>query len=190
MIEVTVADVVKQKVMEKYPFSNYVIVLLDNTGKRALPIWVGRQDGESIAMALQNFVEWRPGTHSFYAGLLKSIKARVQEVRIETLREKVFYAIVKVKCGNNTGEVDARPSDGIALSLLTGCPIFATEEVLNFGGVDIPDISGKSITHSGVNSIIGDIEEIQRSSLDKLKKLTLEDVARAKAALINSVFNN
>jgi hypothetical protein len=58
------------------------------------------------------------------------------------------------------------------------------------GGTDIPNASGKAISGSGLNQIIGDIEEIEHASLDKLKNLTIEDVARAKEALINSVFNN
>lgn len=77
-------------------------------------------------------------TLNFFVSLLQAINAEVEQVRVEALKETTFYAIVKIRCGKNVSEVDARPSDAIALAVLTGSPIFVAEDVLERAGADIP----------------------------------------------------
>ncbi len=140
MIKVTVADVVKQEREDKH---FQVVVLLDEAGRRALPIWVGPVEGQAIAMGLREYTPFRPMTFDFMAKLLQAAGVEVEEVRVEALKEDTFYAIVKLHCGDRVREIDARPSDAIALALRLGSPIYVAEGVWAKAGFDIPEETGK-----------------------------------------------
>jgi bifunctional DNase/RNase len=197
MVKVTIADVIKPKPKEGQEplFDNYVVVLYDEAGRRLLPIWVGLAEGESIAVGLSDLAFPRPLTHRFYSGLLQSINARVEEVRVVTLKKDTFYAVVKIRCGKKTSEVDARPSDAIALAVLNDVPIFVAEDVLEAAGTIIPkDVKG-SPNRKGLETIINGIGERQRKYKAQLATImkqhherSQEDITRAGEAFIASLF--
>ena len=191
MIKVTIADVVKRerKEEEGRTYAPYVIVLQDEAGKRALPIWVGPHEGETIAMGLNEFSTPRPMTFNFFVSLLQAINAEVEQVRVETLKENIFYAIVKIRCGKNVSELDARPSDAIALAVLTGSPIFVAEDVLERAGADIPQAAKAPPERKGVESILREIEEMQRQTQAQLRRgISPEELAKGRDELIAAVF--
>jgi RNA polymerase sigma factor (sigma-70 family) len=160
MVKVTIADVVKLERKElKQLYEQYVIVLHDEEGKRLLPIWVGPFEGESIAIGLSDFVMPRPLTHHFCSSLLQSINARVEEVCVVALKINTFYAVVKMRCGKKTSEIDARPSDAIALAVLNNVPIFVDEEVLATAGIKIPKTVKGSPNRKGLGKITKELEE-------------------------------
>lgn len=192
MVRVTIADIVKaeQKGEQGHPWAQYVIILCDESGKRALPIWIGPHEGEIIAIGLNEFSTPRPLTFNFFVSLLQVINAEVEQVRVETLKENIFYAIVKVRCGKKVSELDARPSDAIALAVLTGSPIFAAEDVLERAGADIPPTAKVAPERKGVASILREIEEIQRQMRAQFRRtLSPEELARARDKTIASVFS-
>jgi RNA polymerase sigma factor (sigma-70 family) len=193
MIKVTIADVVKRERTDDQGrlHTLYAIVLQDEAGKRALPIWVGPFEGSSIAMGLGEFSTQRPMTYNFFVSLLQAIDAQVEQVRVEMLKGNTFYAIVKIRCGRTTREVDARPSDALGLAVLTGSPIFVAEDVLQVAGVDIPPAAKASPARSGVESILREIGEIQRQEQEQLSHaLTQEEITRAKEELIVAIFGS
>jgi bifunctional DNase/RNase len=102
-------------------------ILMLEGGGRSLKIWVGMPEALSVAVMLENVELPRPGTHHLTAALLGASGAAVREVRINRLAEHTFYADVVLTDG---AAVDARPSDGIALALLTRAPILVDETVL------------------------------------------------------------
>ncbi|HEV8023591.1 MAG TPA: bifunctional nuclease family protein [Candidatus Nanopelagicales bacterium] len=119
--------------------SNTPIVLLRETeGERYLPIWVGAVEATAIAYAQQGVVPPRPLTHDLMKDLLEALGAAVTEVRITALEDGVFYAIIAFDSGL---EVQARPSDAIALALRADVPIVGAESVLEEAGIAIPDES-------------------------------------------------
>lgn len=189
MKKVTIADVVKQEQTDERGHSHvlHIIVLQDEVGKRALPIWVGFFKGQSIAMGLSEFPIQRPMTFSFFVSLLQAVNAQVEQVRIETLKGDTFYAVVKIRRGKTVSEVDARPSDALALAVLTNSPIFVAEEVLEHGGADIPKAAKTSPARNGVEKILREIGEMQHRR--QAQPLTREESIRAKEELITSVFS-
>ena len=190
MVKVTIADVVKQERTDKQGHSHawYIIVLRDEARKHALPIWVDPFAGQSIATGLGEFSMQRPLTFNFFVSILEAINARVEQVRIATLKGNTFYAIVKMRRGKSVSEVDARPSDALALAVLTGSPVFVAEDVLESAGVDIPQIAKVPPTRNGVESIL---REIQQELQARLRSpLSQEDIARAKEDLIAAVFGS
>jgi RNA polymerase sigma factor (sigma-70 family) len=193
MIKVTISDVVRQERTDNQGRSHmlHIIVLQDEAGQRALPIWVGPFEGSSIAMGLGEFSTQRPMTYNFFVSLLQAINAQVEQVRVEMLKGNTFYAVVKIRCGRTTREVDARPSDALGLAVLTGSPIFVAEDVLKVAGADIPPAAKASPARSGVESILGEIGEMQRQEQEQLSNpRTQEEFTRAKEELIAAIFSS
>jgi RNA polymerase sigma factor (sigma-70 family) len=195
MISVTIADVVKIKATDasaaRSPlapeqFFQHVIVLKDEAGRRALPIWVGPFEGESIAAGMEKFKTPRPMTYDFVSSLLKAIDARIEEVRVEALKDSTFYAIVKVWADGVVREIDARPSDALAIAVRTGSPIFVAEDVMKTAGLTIPDGAEKA-PHEGIRNIVNDLgEQVQRSKSRPV--ITQESAAKMIDELMTAVF--
>ena len=105
-------------------------ILREVGGSRTLQIWMGRYEVEAIAVHLENIQLPRPMTYQFTASLLQATGWSLKEVRIPKVAEGVFYSVVVIDGPEGTAEVDARPSDGINLSLIAGCPIMVEPRVI------------------------------------------------------------
>lgn len=189
MVKVTVADIVTQKKQEEYEGLRCVIVLRDDAGKRALPIWIRAQEGRMIAAGLNKFTTPRPMTVNLFVNMLQAIGAQVEEVRIEQLKDKVFYAIVRIRNGKMVKEVDARPSDAIAVAVLTGSSISVAEDVMESEGIDIPEKAGVSTERMGVDSIVTEMEDEWRRFQSQLAQpVSAEEILKAKEEVVAAVF--
>jgi len=123
MVEVSVADIVRMD-------EKNMVVLLEKGGNRLLPIWVGPFEASAIATGLRAFPTPRPMTFNFIASLLEALDASLIEARVESLKDEVFYGIARLKSSQGEKEVDARPSDVIALAVRTGSPLYVAEEIM------------------------------------------------------------
>lgn len=122
------------------PVSNSpIVVLKDGQEKIFLPIWVGIFEANAIALQLENVSTPRPMTHDLMRNLMKAIEARVEKVVISDLRESTFYAVIHISVAGKTIDVDARPSDAIAIALRTEAPIFVDQSVLDQAQTIAPD---------------------------------------------------
>lgn len=122
------------------PVSNSpIVVLKDGQEKIFLPIWVGIFEANAIALQLENVATPRPMTHDLMRNLMKAIEARVEKVVISDLRESTFYAVIHISVAGKTIDVDARPSDAIAIALRTEAPIFVEQNVLDQAQTIAPD---------------------------------------------------
>ncbi len=121
--------------------SNTPIVLLNEIdGTRYLPIWVGAVEATAIAYAQQDVTPPRPMTHDLMVDLIGELGARLTGVRITSLTDGVFFAILDLMTATGQPhELSARPSDAIALALRIGVPITVAPDVLEVAGVEIPD---------------------------------------------------
>src|SRR5258708_1391573 len=119
------------------PVSNSpIVVLKDEEEKFSLPIWVGIFEANAIALQLENVTTPRPMTHDLLRNMIAELDARVIRVVINDLRDSTFFAQIRVITnhqgeGERTLELDARPSDAIALALRTEAPIFVEQAVLD-----------------------------------------------------------
>jgi RNA polymerase sigma factor (sigma-70 family) len=132
-IDVQVQDVRAVPLAEP-PGERRVVLLAEATGERFLPIWVGQYEGDAIAISLVLAEAPRPLTFAFAARLLGAVGGHVQQVRINRLAEETFYAEVVLDSTIGTHTIDARPSDAIALALVTGAPIRVAAEVMAQAG--------------------------------------------------------
>ena len=111
--------------------SRHVVILKEADRDRYLPIWIGPWEASAIAMKLQGLTPERPLTHDLFATTLEELGVQVDRVVISELAEETFHARILFERDGRTVEVDARPSDALALAVRTGVRIFATVAVLD-----------------------------------------------------------
>lgn len=141
--------------------NRFVVILRDDVHNRWLPIVVGSTEAQAIALQLERITPPRPLTHDLMKNLLDSIEVRVSRVVVNDLRENTYYAFIGLKMNGSHLEIDARPSDAIALALRTAAPIFVSEEVMKKASVSEKDAEEV-------------VEEEPSPALDKLERLNLE----------------
>ena len=123
------------------PVSNMpIIILKDESGESVLPIWVGIFEANAIAMQLEKIVSPRPMTHDLLKTVIETLKAEVSRIEITDLRDNTFFATIHLggDAGGSDGplEIDARPSDAMALALRSSAPILVHQRVLDRSSSD------------------------------------------------------
>ena len=108
----------------------YVLTLEEVGGQRLVPIWIGVNEGNAIGLKLQDEQLPRPMTHDLMNNLLKTLGVKVERVLISDLRDGTYYAVISLMAGARRFEIDARPSDAMALAVRSETPIFVGEKVL------------------------------------------------------------
>lgn len=118
-------------IVSLFPLPQYVVVLEDLEKTRLVPIWIGVNEGNAIALEMQGEKFPRPLTHDLFVNMLKLLNAKIDKVVVSDLKENSYYAVIHLTAGGKTFELDARPSDSLALAVRLHCPIFIEEKVLN-----------------------------------------------------------
>lgn len=118
------------------PSNNPIVLLRERDGDRYLPIWIGAPEASAIAFAQQGVVPPRPLTHDLLKDVIEAVGRRLEEVRIVAVKDNVYFAELVFDGGLT---VSSRTSDAIALALRVGCPIVSADQVLDSGGVPVPD---------------------------------------------------
>ncbi|MFO7444965.1 MAG: bifunctional nuclease family protein [Ignavibacteriaceae bacterium] len=108
----------------------YAILLKEVNGNRRLPIIIGAFEAQAIALEIEGIKPPRPLTHDLLKQIIDNLGASVLEVIIDELRENTFYAKIILEISALSNEVDARPSDAIALAVRTQSPIYVSETVM------------------------------------------------------------
>jgi uncharacterized protein len=155
--------------------SSYVVVLQEKDGARLLPIWIGQPEAESIVLHMHNVKRARPLTHDLVRSLIIGLQARLQRVQITRVEDRTYYGEIHLQHGENLVEIDARPSDCIAIALRLGAPIYANEKLLVDPGDEeeaqddddeAPDFNSSSEesseSESAANEEVSDAERLKR----------------------------
>lgn len=130
----------------------YAILLKETSGVRRLPIIIGAFEAQAIALEMEGIKPPRPLTHDLLKTLIDNLGANVVEILVNELKDNTFYAKIILESSGLTNEIDARPSDAIALAVRTYAPIYVMESVMNAAGfvpsdeTDTPEI--ESITEN------------------------------------------
>jgi len=118
---------------------SYVVVLSEKKGKRKLPIVIKQSDAQQIALKIEGMKSPRPLTHDLFKTITDSYSIDIQEVYIYAILEGIFYTKMVTSNGLEDFEIECTAGDGIALSIVYGCPLYASKEVLDISGVHIND---------------------------------------------------
>lgn len=131
LVEVTVKGLARDVTTE-----SPVVILGRSDSDKILPIWIGPYEAWAIAMEMSSIPSRRPLTHDLMKSMLEHLKATVEKVEIYDLREQTFYARILLSRDSESIEIDARPSDSIALALRTKSPIYANSKLFHLSSAD------------------------------------------------------
>ncbi len=127
----------KVKAIAIDPKSNIpAVILTDKDERRYLPIWIGVPEAAAIFTKLIDQKTPRPMTHDLLRNIIGDLKYKVSEILIDNIEENTFFAKIYLDGDKGRREIDARPSDAIALALRTGALIFVSEKVVYSAGVE------------------------------------------------------
>lgn len=129
----------------------YALVLGEIDGNRRLPIIIGAFEAQAIALELEKIQPPRPMTHDLLRDMLEAVGAEVLDIIIDELREGTFFAKIRFIHDGEEGQLDARPSDAVALAVRMDAPIYVAPPVLDEAGIPTED-EGVSALTSGSSS--------------------------------------
>ncbi len=146
----------------------YALILSEEQGKRRIPIIIGSNEAQAIAIQLENIQPVRPLTHDLFLSLANSFNINLVEVNIYKLDEGIFYS--ELVCENNINriKIDSRTSDAIALAIRFQCPIYTTEDILQKAGIIIEDENASPASES----------ERPKDTTDELSSLSIQELEK------------
>ena len=153
---------------------SYVLVLQEKGGTRLLPIWIGQPEAESIVMQIHSIKRARPLTHDLCKNLILGLGGALRRVQITRVEKNTYYAELHINRGDNIVQIDARPSDSIAIALRLAAPIFAAETLLS-----TIDVEEQSEDSAATPMTSGDPGELSADQLKEyLENLRPEDFGK------------
>lgn len=164
----------------------YALVLGEVNGNRRLPIIIGAAEAQAIALELEKIDPPRPMTHDLLRDVFRATRANVTEVVIDELKDGTFYAKIHFEHGGEEKELDARPSDAVALAVRVDVPIFVELKVLEEAGIPTDDDQDLPTPSKAVERVREREREPQApsNSLDRMKAelqkaIDIEDYEKA-----------
>ena len=135
---------------------SFALVLGENPGKRRLPIIIGMFEAQAIAIEIEKIIPNRPMTHDLFKSFAGNFNFSIKEIIISDLKEGVFFAKIVCESEDKFIEIDARPSDAIAIGLRFNAPIYTYETILSEAGIELSDEDDQDVP-----DIQKELEQIQ-----------------------------
>jgi bifunctional DNase/RNase len=173
VIEVTI-DSIRVSLMSQHR----VVVLKETDSNRYLPIWIGPFEADAITIQLQGVQVARPLTHDLLKSVIDQMGAKISHVMVNELKNDTFYARIVMDVDGNRMEIDARPSDAIALAVRVNAPLFVAEDVMaNASIVPEESIDGADLEAEAEAEPISEEEEEKLAVFrDFIDELDLDDL--------------
>ncbi|MEP2774097.1 MAG: bifunctional nuclease family protein [Fulvivirga sp.] len=155
---------------------SFALVLGETEGSRRLPIIIGMFEAQAIAIEIEKIIPNRPMTHDLFKSFAHSFNYKVKEIVISDLKEGVFFAKIVCDNGSDVVEIDARPSDAIAIGLRFDAPIFTYEAILAEAGIVLTDETEDDIAElkSELKAEKSKTSKTSSGSKDDLKNLSVD----------------
>lgn len=174
MIEVFVESI-------RVNMANYkrVVMLKEKDATRYLPIWIGHFEADAIAIPMQKVPVSRPLTHDLLRSAIDTLGAKLQHVIIHDLADETFYAKLVLAHDGRSLEVDARPSDAIALAIRAEVPIYVEEKVIDSAGMVFDSEEGEGAEGKRAKEDIP-LDETKLSVFKQfIDSLDIDDIGKA-----------
>jgi bifunctional DNase/RNase len=153
--------------------SSFALVLGETEGNRRLPIIIGMFEAQAIAIEIEKIIPNRPMTHDLFKSFANNFHFTVEEIIISDLKEGVFFAKIVCSDGLKRMEVDARPSDAIAIGLRFDASIFTYENILAEAGIVLTDETEEEIEPKAEAKAKSKREVVSKKA-DDLKNFSVE----------------
>ena len=112
-----------------------IVVLHDLDNRKALPIWIGSAEASAIIRKIENLGVVRPMTHDLIVSIIEKVGYKLDRIEINNVEKETYYATLYLQKDEEIIEIDARPSDAIAVAMRMEAPIYVTANVLMDGSV-------------------------------------------------------
>lgn len=113
------------------PRSNmYILLLKELDGAGTLPIWIGKPEADSIALALGKVATPRPLTHDLVKNITDGLKIKITRIVVTEIIDNTYYSLIHLNDGRKETLIDSRPSDAVAVALRAGAPIFVEDSIM------------------------------------------------------------
>ena len=143
-----------------------IVLLKTAEGNKFLPIWIGINEANAIALKITGMTPERPITHDLLANILGAVDINVDRIVVTSLANEVFYARILAHADGRQMEIDSRPSDALALAVRTSAPIFAADDVIEESAIEF---EGEEVE---------DTEQVVDKFKEFLDNVTPEDFAQ------------
>lgn len=144
-----------------------IVVLHDKDNRKALPIWIGSAEASAIIRKIENLTVARPMTHDLIIEIIEKSGFSVEKIEISDVEKETYYATIYISDQNGkTVEIDARPSDAIAVAIRVDAPIFVAPKVLAAGSVSTDSAKDEEEAQEFKNFV----QSIKPSDFAKLMK--------------------
>lgn len=107
-----------------------IIFLKERDGERQFPIMIGINEGLAIDRRVKGLATPRPMTHDLMANMIEQLDCELEKIVIHAIKDHTFFAKLVLRQDGKLIEVDARPSDAIALGVTRDTPLYVSESVL------------------------------------------------------------
>ena len=114
-----------------------ILLLLDPSTQKVLPIWIGTIEAVSIAYAQEGILHDRPQTHDLLLNIVEALEGSISEVNISNIEDSTYFADIILNTANGLVTLSARPSDAIALALRSNIPVTVNQEVFETNSIDL-----------------------------------------------------
>ena len=161
-----------------------VVVLKELETNLFLLIWIGPTEAEAIAVRMQGMTVPRPLTHDLLVDLVKSVGGSFEHILVNDLQNETFYAKIVIKVGDQTHEIDSRPSDAMAVAVRAEVPIYVADQVMEKAAISMDQETGQPVSSQSGDSE-GEPAEVTEEELqglsaftDLINELDMEDFER------------
>ena len=161
----------------------YAIILKEVNGERRLPIIIGQFEAQAIALELEGIKPPRPLTHDLLKTIIENLGYSIDNITIDELKDSTFYAKIKLN-SSSIDEIDARPSDAIALALKFSAPIYVSTYIMDEIGF-VPEFENKGDDETKTS----DPEQIVSKSKDTKDISKEQKLQQLKSDLESAVVN-
>lgn len=159
--------------------NRFVVILRDEENKRWLPIVVGPAEAQAIALQIEQVTPPRPMTHDLIKNVLDALHVKIIKIVVSDLKDNTYFATIGFKQNGSDQEIDARPSDAIAIALRTDAPIFVEETVMS-----------KASISETLESVEPEIDEEELKALRVELQLAVKEERYEDAAKIRDKIND
>ena len=131
--------------------NSYVVILKEKNGERLLPIWIGQPEAESIVIEMSKLRRDRPLTHDLCKTLITGLGGTLRRIHITKVENRTYYAELQIHRDEQIINIDARPSDSIAIALRFSAPMFAQDSLLTSLVFEDATDEGETYSSPGAN---------------------------------------
>ena len=165
----------------------YALILSEVDGNRRLPIIIGTFEAQAIALELENIKPPRPMTHDLLKNIILSFDSEIEKVIIYDLNEGTFFAHLICSKNGEPIELDARPSDAIALAIRFNAPIFAASHVVDEAGIETENTSAEIENEERQEDSYSELNQVE--DLEKELQMAIDTENYEKAAKLRDHIN-